>query len=524
MRFSKLYSFLALLCSVVLAVVLLTPQPATPKAATVRMARSTWETGWFQAEIVKQLIEELGYEVSGPYTSETEDFYQAAARGEVDLWANGWFPAHNLFLQQEDVRDRVVETGLNIEEGVLQGYIIDLPTAERLDIDNLEDLKDPEIAQVFDRNGNGKADLIGCDEGWSCRDIIDHHLEVYGLRETVEQVSGNYVPLMQETIDRYRQGEPVLFFGWMPHWSLGTLVPGQDTRWLEVPFFSLPDNLAEIASDVTTLDNTVGCQGTPCLLGFPHHTIRAVANREFLEANPAVELLLAAIEIPLEDIIAQNVKLANGEDELSDIVGHARDWIAARRDRVDRWLELASVRAFEGDGPPETDPNPETPSTDTQTLRVLTKPLTPMVIYQDQRYNGFCIELWDKIAGELDLTYRLEGVGTLAKLLDDVARGTTDLAVGGISITADREKSLDFSYPFFESGLQIMVLSRGNNLFERLVSTLEILFLSPPLYYGIGVFVVTLLVVAHIIWWVERHHNPEFPGTGHLRWQVSKAS
>ncbi|WP_083862391.1 glycine betaine/L-proline ABC transporter substrate-binding protein ProX [Baaleninema simplex] len=509
MRLSKFQPFLALLCGVLLAVALLTPQPGNAKTATVRMARSTWETGWFQAEIVKQLIEDLGYDVSGPYTTETEDFYRAAARGDVDLWVNGWFPAHNTFLQQDEIGDRIVETGFAIERGVLQGYVVDLTTAERLDIENLEDLKDPEIARVFDRDGNGKADLIGCDESWSCREAIDHHLEVYGLQDTVEQISGNYVPLMQETIARYRGGDPVLFFAWMPHWSLGTLVPGQDVRWLEVPFFSLPDSLADTASSVPTLDNIVGCQRNPCLLGFSHHTIRAVANREFLQANPAVELLLALIDIPLEDIVAQNVKLANGEDELSDIVRHAREWIETHRDRVDRWLELASVDAEVLDRPPE-DTDAAAPEPD-KTLRVLTKPLEPLVIYRNQKYEGFCIELWEKIATELDLTYRLDGVGTIAKLLDDVVRGTTDLAIGGISITARREETLDFSYPFFESGLQIMVLERGNTLFNTLVSTLESIVFSPHIYYGIGVFVLTLLVVAHVIWIVERPHNPDFP-------------
>ena len=56
---------------------------------TVSMARATWDTGWFQAEIFKKLLEELGYAVKEPKTMDNLEFYLSAARGEMDLWANG---------------------------------------------------------------------------------------------------------------------------------------------------------------------------------------------------------------------------------------------------------------------------------------------------------------------------------------------------------------------------------------------------------------------------------------------------
>ncbi|MCY3563399.1 MAG: proline/glycine betaine ABC transporter substrate-binding protein ProX, partial [bacterium] len=69
----------------------------------VRMARATWDTGWFQAEVYRLLIQRLGYRVEGPVTMDNDEFYQALAVGEVDLWANGWFPTHDVFLQEGSV-------------------------------------------------------------------------------------------------------------------------------------------------------------------------------------------------------------------------------------------------------------------------------------------------------------------------------------------------------------------------------------------------------------------------------------
>lgn len=45
--------------------------------------------------------------------------------------------------------------------GAAQGYLID-KTAEQYKITNIAQLKDPKIAKIFDTNGDGKADMMGC--------------------------------------------------------------------------------------------------------------------------------------------------------------------------------------------------------------------------------------------------------------------------------------------------------------------------------------------------------------------------
>ena len=69
-------------------------EPLPGDGKYVRMARADWDTGWFQTEIFKLLMEELGYDVSDPVTMGSWDFYLAAAEGDKDLWVNGWFPSN----------------------------------------------------------------------------------------------------------------------------------------------------------------------------------------------------------------------------------------------------------------------------------------------------------------------------------------------------------------------------------------------------------------------------------------------
>ncbi|MGD8991673.1 MAG: glycine betaine/L-proline ABC transporter substrate-binding protein ProX [Desulfobacterales bacterium] len=481
---------------------------------SISMARATWDTGWFQAEIFKRLLEELGYPVKEPQTMDNLAFYLAAAGGEMDLWANGWFPSHNLFVEDERVRGRVEAVGFEVRAGALQGYLVDKKTADAVGITTLGELKDPQIAAVFDRNGNGKADLIGCNVGWGCERVVEHHLDAYDLRSTVEHIQGDYAPMMEETIGRYHRGEPILFYSWTPNWTVGTLVPGKDVVWLEVPFASLPAEKENLKSQ-TTIKGVPGCVSDPCAMGFPPNNIRVVANKQFLDRHPDVKRLLELVKIPLKDISRQNARMLNGEDDDDDIRRHALEWIARRREQIDRWL--AAARALQ----PAQLPQPSSqlalaPLPASEALRVVTKRFEPFVIYQDKQYTGFSIELWEKIAESLGMPYELYGVNTIAKLLDEVERGAADVAIAGISITAEREQVLDFSHAFFESGLQIMVPVSSGSIIGEVVSKIFSVIFSRELLYGVAIFGVVLLIAAHIIWILERRHNPQFPG-GYLQ-------
>ncbi len=98
------------------------------------MARATWDTGWFQAEVVRELLIELGYEVSTISTMENQEFYTAVASSEVDLWANGWFPLHQKYLDNLDQPEYAAPIGYQVRQGALEGYLVDTTTAERLGI------------------------------------------------------------------------------------------------------------------------------------------------------------------------------------------------------------------------------------------------------------------------------------------------------------------------------------------------------------------------------------------------------
>lgn len=315
-------------------------QAAEPgEGTTITMAQPTWDTGWFQTAIYSKLLRELGYDVSQPMTLDNPAFYQAVAFGDVTLWVDGWFPQHNTYRDAFEQGAEIV--GAVAEGGALQGYLVDKTSVEAFGITSLEDFKRPEVQEAFDRDGDGKADLVACPPGWSCEEYIEHHLQAYGLTEHVNPIKANYSASMADAVAAHEAGEPILYFTWTPNWTVNELVPGKDVMWIEVPFVDLLDSDKGL-EEAATLAGVEGCVADPCRLGYVANDIVPVVNSDFIAANPAVRALLEAAEIPLTDIYAQNA-LMNAGDQ--DIDAHADAWIADHREQVDGWLATARAAA-----------------------------------------------------------------------------------------------------------------------------------------------------------------------------------
>ena len=313
------------------------------EGVSVNMARATWDTGWWQAEVYKQLLGELGYEVTRVTTLDNPPFYQTVAQGDMDLWVNGWFPLHNSY--EDTFTNGAEKVGYVAKGGALQGYLIDKKTAEEYDITHVSDLTDDKIQKVFDANGDGKADLVACPPGWGCETVISHHFEAYGWNDDFNAIKAGYSASMADALGRYESGEPIFFYTWTPNWTVGELTPGEDVVWLQMEETKLPEGQKDLA-DETVVENLEGCQGAAkCDLGWPANDIRPVANSEFLAENPAAAELLRQAGIPIQDIFAQNAKMNAGADSPEDLERQASEWIEENREQVDQWLTAAREAA-----------------------------------------------------------------------------------------------------------------------------------------------------------------------------------
>jgi ABC-type amino acid transport substrate-binding protein len=144
-----------------------------------------------------------------------------------------------------------------------------------------------------------------------------------------------------------------------------------------------------------------------------------------------------------------------------------------------------------------------------QTIKVATKEIEPFVFVDGQEVSGFSVDLWQALATELDIQYEFDIVNTVQEQLDAVEQDKADAAIAAISITADREKIIDFSHRYFESGLGILMHSGGST---PMLDTFRLAF-SPALLRLFVFLVLTIVIADHIIWLIERRRNEEFPQT-----------
>jgi polar amino acid transport system substrate-binding protein len=143
-----------------------------------------------------------------------------------------------------------------------------------------------------------------------------------------------------------------------------------------------------------------------------------------------------------------------------------------------------------------------------QKLRVVTRDIEPFSFEQDGRRKGFAIELWDNVARELKLEYDIKLVGSAKDMVAELDDKAADVAVGALSITAEREEKIDFSQPFYESGLQIVVSKKAGGLADPIISIIQKL-VSWELLVGLAAAMVIMFIISHLVWVYEHPVNEE---------------
>ncbi|MGR5236986.1 glycine betaine/L-proline ABC transporter substrate-binding protein ProX [Vibrio alfacsensis] len=305
------------------------------KGVSVQPLQSTVAEETFQTLIVNRALEALGYDVKSTKEVDYNVGYTSIAKGDATFLAVGWFPLHADKYTMSGGDEKFYRQGQYVS-GAAQGYLIDKKTAEKYNITNIGQLTDPKLAKLFDANGDGKADLTGCNPGWGCEMVIEHQLDSFKLRDTVTHNQGNYAAIIADTISRYKKGDPILYYTWTPYWVSGVLVPGKDVVWLEVPFSALPGERKDVD---TTLSNGKN-------YGFEMNSMRIVANKEFAEKNPSAAKLFEIVKLDINDVSAQNMMMSQGKNSSADIESHVNGWIKANQGLFDSWVAEAKKAAM----------------------------------------------------------------------------------------------------------------------------------------------------------------------------------
>lgn len=143
-----------------------------------------------------------------------------------------------------------------------------------------------------------------------------------------------------------------------------------------------------------------------------------------------------------------------------------------------------------------------------KTVRVATREMPPFS-FQDESGNwqGLTIELWETLAANLGVEYTITRAETISEMLTGIQNGLYDVGVAGTTITAEREKVIDFTQPYLSSYLGIARHSADTP--SPWQTVLRRIFSFDFMRIVLFLFVL-LLVFGFAVWLFERKANPDF--------------
>lgn len=127
----------------------------------------------------------------------------------------------------------------------------------------------------------------------------------------------------------------------------------------------------------------------------------------------------------------------------------------------------------------------------------------PFVFLDGHEPRGYSIELWEEVARQLGLDFHYIRSKNIAGEIEDVLHERVDVAIGGIALSKERELQVDFTHPYFHTGLGILVRTDRSFSLPRFLQTVLNKNKLNILLYFLGVIV----VAGHLIWLAERRAN-----------------
>ncbi|GJS37149.1 glutamate receptor 2.8-like protein [Tanacetum coccineum] len=127
---------------------------------------------------------------------------------------------------------------------------------------------------------------------------------------------------------------------------------------------------------------------------------------------------------------------------------------------------------------------------------------------KEPMFSGFVVEVFDEMMRQMNIPYdRIPFNGSYEELIEAIPSKEFDAVAGDVTITSKRHESADFTQPYTESGLEMIVLVRSR------LSNQAWLFLKPftaKMWWLLGA---VTLYNGFIIWLIERNHNEDLRGS-----------
>lgn len=241
--------------------------------------------------------------------------------GSADVYTDLWMP------NRQGIYDKYVvdakSVGVNAPYlGTQQMYVPDY-MAEK-GVRSILDLAKPEIAAMFDKDGNGKGEYWAGDAGWKSTKMWQVKFKDYGLSELWEPEILPDATFKAQLKSAVQKEQPILFYYWTP-------------EWVHAAYDITP--IAELqrynGCEVVELDGEDWLEVSKFACASSDAKIYVAYSKSLEERNPAAAKFLSQIQ--LDPAVVNGWILKIGRDEL-DPQDVAEEWVENNMDIVSGWI------------------------------------------------------------------------------------------------------------------------------------------------------------------------------------------
>jgi glycine betaine/proline transport system substrate-binding protein len=331
------YAFLAAAA----ATVMIMPAEAKTK---VTIGELDWSGSRAIEQVLNQIMaSELDADV-GTIAAAQEALYEALDKGDgsVDVVADMWTD-HLPAQMQKYVVPGSRETIILNTNGYLgtEGIFVPAYVAEA-GVTKLEDLAKPDVAKMFDSDGNGKGELWAGAVGWESTNHTQVRGKSYGFDKSMEYTTVEQAVFLAQLKDAYDKKQPIAFYYWTPEW----IHAAYKLHKLEEPEFN---GYAAESAKGTERYSPDGCytfyqpaerndwlEASTIKCGQPPTRVHIAHSKELAQRDPKISQFLKQVKLDADTVNQWILAMDVDGKKVEDV---ARDWIAANREMIDKeWL------------------------------------------------------------------------------------------------------------------------------------------------------------------------------------------
>ena len=299
---------------------------ATGASAQEKVAIS--DLNWTGAKAIAHVIQAV---INGPLGSEAEIIEGLSDQaiigagmdkgdGSADVWTDMWMP------NQQGPWDKYIEDAGTVAHN--QPYagtqLMYVPSYMSDKIKSFDDLKDPDIAALFDKDGNGKGEYWAGDAAWKSTKIWQVKMKSYGLSELWEPEIISDATFKAQLKSSYGNQKPILFYYWTPEW----IHAAYDITPLDEPAFTEGCLDLQLDGEDWLEISKAGCKT-------PDASIYVSYSKSLEQRNPKAANFLSKIQLDPAVVNQWILQIGRDEQDPRDV---AENWVAENMDIVNGWI------------------------------------------------------------------------------------------------------------------------------------------------------------------------------------------